>query len=112
VHSRKNAHDGLIGDYDFGPLIVADLEDQPKMQAEIAGLPDYLGKRETRFFINKGEQWPKSTATGLACVCMAQNCEGQWPTRFFGGFDSAPNPFRCWHLAKLKIGWRVMPGDF
>lgn len=112
VHSRKNALNGLVGGYDFGPLVAADPEDQKQMQSEIDGLPDYPAKDQTRFFVNTGENSPNSSAAGLACVCLAQSCEQQWPTRFFGGFDSAANPFRCWHLEKLPIGWRVVPGDY
>jgi hypothetical protein len=112
VLSRKNALNGLIGDYDMGPLTIAGNDDAKQMKNEVAALPDFPTKMEAHFFVSTREPWPGSTATGLACFCLAQSCEGRWPTRVFGGFDTPSNPFRCWHLEKVVVGWRVMPGDF
>ena len=105
VLARKSALDGLVSGYEFGPLVTAPPRERRLMLAELGGETPRTSV-STAAFIVVGLSSPKKV-TGLVCVCLTESCEGRWPTRWFGGFDSPANPFLCTNMTKTLGRWRV-----
>ncbi len=113
VLSRKSALNGIVNFYDYGKLTVPSDNDRKAILAELARWYDPKTLDTFVVFMTPHEPYsPAEGAGGLACVCVKQSCDGQWPTRWFAGFNSAANPFACSRLREFKDGWRVVPGDF
>ena len=45
---------------------------------------------------------------GAICMCVTDDCQNLWPTRWFYGMKSPANPFRCWTLQKIDGQWRLL----
>lgn len=116
VHARKTARDGLVlGGQQLTPalpeereamlaVLAADYPDNGFYKKEVFALalsPEALELQQssTPFFPD-----------GIGCLCLTENCEGLWPTRWFFGMKSPANPFRCWSMEKVDGRWRVQVG--
>jgi hypothetical protein len=106
VEGHKNALNGLISFYDYGPLSAPAVADRRAMLAELRSHGSYFEGKEVEVF-----RVPRSVylpGEGLGCFCTDNSCKGKWPTRYFGGFESPANPFRCYEMEKINGVWRVL----
>jgi hypothetical protein len=111
VHARKSALDGIVSWYDFGPLREPDSE--AERLALLNGFKEALSPNSSadiRVFLMDGKGIPRPEdveALGLGCICTERSCEGNWPKRWFLGFDSPANPVECQSMEKVKGTWHL-----
>jgi hypothetical protein len=101
VLTTPSGRDAEAMDSEFR-LVIGDLYAQPhKLFAVTPNATDLLNK-------SRGDT---HVIDGLACVCREQSCENRWPSHT-ASFSSSPfDPYRCWGMQKLAVGWRVLPGS-
>ncbi len=106
VLSRKNARDGIINT-DWGALVEPDESDKAAMTKII--MVGYPTEKTAKFFQVRDYPYLDTnlTAIGLGCFCMKASCADDWPQRYFLGFNSPANPFRCIRMEKHPDGWHI-----
>ncbi|HEY2071154.1 MAG TPA: hypothetical protein VGG48_16475 [Rhizomicrobium sp.] len=110
VFSRKSVLDGIVSGYDSGALVTPPDDERKAMLAEAESWRDPDASNPFTLFVIAGAPLRKSEqAWGLACICREASCDGRWPVRWVGGFDSPANPFACDLMIKANDHWRVAP---
>lgn len=118
VHARKSARDGLVL-YGAEQLSPALSEERSVMLAALAASnpDDGFSKREvfaippSPSILERRQIGDPTVPDGAGCMCLTEDCQGQWPTRWFLGMKSPANSFRCWAMQKVDGGWRVLVWD-
>ena len=114
VHTRKSARDGLGPS--GAPLTLASPQEREAMLAAFAVVypPDRIYTREafaielSQADLQDRQSGDPYIPDGAICMCVTDDCQNLWPTRWFLGMKSPANPFRCWTLQKIDGQWRLL----
>jgi hypothetical protein len=111
VHSRKSARDAIVSPAMSALLVTASGPERDDMTAEFAKFYLDDGRQTRELFLVPPSQFTRDIGPyapdGVACVCLQDSCEQQWPTRWFIDMKSPANPFLCWHMHKTNGQWHV-----